>query len=134
MQLDLFKNLPHKIEGSSKVCKKCNILKPISSFRLYRRATGDRNSRDSKCKDCSRHANEVIKKLRAISPTPEGHCECCHVKTDKLVLDHCHDTEVFRGWLCPTCNLGIGVLGDTLEGINNALNYLNKTHKEIINK
>jgi hypothetical protein len=134
MQLDLFKNLPHKIEGSSKVCKKCNILKPISSFRLYRRATGDRNSRDSKCKDCSRHANEVIKKLRAISPTPEGHCECCHIKTDKLVLDHCHDTEVFRGWLCPTCNLGIGVLGDTLKGIKNALNYLNKTHKEIINK
>ena len=134
MQLDLFQNLPHKIEGSSKFCKKCNILKPVNSFRLYRRVTGDRNSRDSKCKDCSRHANNVIKKLRSISPASEGYCECCHAETDKLVLDHCHDTEVFRGWLCPPCNLGIGVLGDTLEGIKNALDYLNKTQKEKVNR
>ena len=127
MQLDLFQDLPHKIEGSSKFCKKCNILKPVNSFRLYRRVTGDRNSRDSKCKDCSRHANDVIKRLRSISPASKGYCECCHAETNKLVLDHCHDTEVFRGWLCPPCNLGIGVLGDTLEGIKNALDYLNKT-------
>ena len=130
MQLDLFETLPYKIEGPSKFCKKCDILKPMNSFRLYRRATGDRNSRDSKCKDCSRHANNVIRRLRAISPAPEGRCECCLVETDKLVLDHCHDTEIFRGWLCPPCNLGIGVLGDTKGDIKKALNYLNKTSRK----
>jgi len=41
-------------------------------------------------------------------------------------LDHCHDTDVFRGWLCHRCNVGIGFLGDTLEGLNKAIAYLEK--------
>ena len=124
MQLELFEIVTEKVEGNYKVCKKCNILKHMRSFRLYRRVTGDRNSRDSKCKDCSRHANDVVTRLRRTAPRPTGRCECCQKVTNKLVLDHCHDTEIFRGWLCPPCNLGIGVLGDTIEGVINALQYL----------
>ena len=129
MQLKLFSELSTEIKGEAKVCTKCNKLQPLSSFRLYRRATGDRNSRDSKCKSCSKHANAVIAKLRITAPVSTGHCECCSKASDRLVLDHCHDTEVFRGWLCPPCNLGIGVLGDTKQGILNALNYLNKQRR-----
>lgn len=125
MQLNLFNNLP--IGSNSKVCAKCNELKPMSYYRLYRRATGDRNSRDSKCKDCSRHSNAVIARLRKTAPKQLGVCECCGKQHDRLVLDHCHDKEVFRGWLCPPCNLGIGMLGDTIKGIKDAVTYLQKT-------
>tara|TARA_R110002110_G_scaffold47550_5_gene142735 strand:+ start:1050 stop:1445 length:396 start_codon:yes stop_codon:yes gene_type:complete len=124
MQLNLFNNLP--AEGESKVCAKCQELKPMASYRLYRRATGDRNSRDSKCKDCSRHSNEVIARLRKVAPKPTGVCECCGKEPERLVLDHCHDKEVFRGWLCPPCNLGIGLLGDNMQGIERVIAYLQK--------
>ena len=39
-------------------------------------------------------------------------------------LDHCHTTNVFRGWLCRPCNMGIGLLGDTLEDLRAAVDYL----------
>ena len=126
MQLELLE-LPKAILGDSKVCKKCKETLPLDSFRLYRRATGDRESRDSKCKKCTREQNYIADKLRKTAPDYKGYCECCGKKEDKPVLDHCHDTETFRGWLCPPCNLGIGTLGDTIKDVENALNYLRKT-------
>ena len=44
-----------------------------------------------------------------------------------LALDHCHETGVFRGWLCAGCNMGIGLLGDNEEGLLKALDYLRRS-------
>ena len=41
-------------------------------------------------------------------------------------VDHCHDTNIIRGFLCSECNTGIGKLGDNEEGVERALNYLKK--------
>lgn len=61
-------------------------------------------------------------------------CECCG--TDQfggpnkvLHLDHDHETKEFRGWLCNSCNLGIGHLGDNLDGILRAAAYLTTAAK-----
>jgi len=55
-------------------------------------------------------------------------CECCGGpppnRTNRLNLDHDHETGEFRGWLCHRCNLGIGWLGDNAEGLVRALKYL----------
>lgn len=55
-------------------------------------------------------------------------CECCGrpSKTQHLALDHCHVSGMFRGWLCKTCNVGIGALGDTAQDVRNALHYLER--------
>lgn len=59
-------------------------------------------------------------------PEPTN-CECCgRTETKALALDHCHTTGAFRGWLCSRCNLAIGKLGDTAEGVKMALEYLNR--------
>ena len=44
--------------------------------------------------------------------------------SDKLVYDHCHETGKFRGILCNKCNVGIGILGDTVDNLRKALAYL----------
>ena len=44
-------------------------------------------------------------------------------------MDHCHKTEKFRGWLCKNCNMAIGKLGDDLDGVMNAVNYLKNYEK-----
>lgn len=56
-------------------------------------------------------------------------CECCGRPPDKrgLALDHCHVSRVFRGWLCFSCNTGIGALGDNVAGLEKAVAYL-KAH------
>lgn len=130
-QGELFRELPNKLEGGdTKVCTQCGIEKNQNSFRLYRRATGDRNSRDSKCKKCQRYNIEITEKVRLTAPPVSSSCDCCGGVFDKLVLDHCHKDEVFRGWLCDRCNRGIGVLGDTLESIEKALRYLRKHNEQ----
>jgi hypothetical protein len=55
-------------------------------------------------------------------PAPAG-CELCG-RSAALHRDHCHETGVFRGWLCCTCNTAIGKLGDNIAGIERALAYL----------
>ena len=55
-------------------------------------------------------------------------CECCDViQKRRLFLDHCHNKQVFRGWLCNTCNISIGGLGDDVEGLRKAIKYLQRT-------
>jgi len=56
-------------------------------------------------------------------PKPEL-CErpgCTHKAT---VVDHCHRTGAFRGWLCKACNTGLGMLGDTIEDVEQLRQYL----------
>lgn len=39
-------------------------------------------------------------------------------------LDHDHITGKFRGWLCRPCNMGLGLLGDTLQDLQASIDYL----------
>lgn len=55
-------------------------------------------------------------------------CELCgKLQKSALHLDHDHLTGEFRGWLCRGCNLGLGMLGDTLESVLRAAVYLRRT-------
>ena len=40
------------------------------------------------------------------------------------VIDHCHTTDKFRGFLCHNCNRGIGVFKDDLKRLHRAVRYL----------
>jgi Recombination endonuclease VII len=54
-------------------------------------------------------------------------CECClDIPKGTLHLDHCHATGKFRGWICMSCNTGIGHLGDHIDAVRKALKYLEK--------
>ena len=52
-------------------------------------------------------------------------CEVCGSEKN-LCYDHCHETMVFRGVLCRCCNQALGKLGDNLEGLKRAVEYLEK--------
>lgn len=71
----------------------------------------------------------ISRKYRGIPeptrPCPKT-CECCGNPPGRiaLVVDHCHTTNIFRGWLCNRCNIGIGALRDNLAGVQKAVVYL----------
>ena len=55
-------------------------------------------------------------------------CECCgRADSRGLNVDHCHGSGRFRGWLCKKCNMAVGLLGDTLEGVNKMVTYMENT-------
>ncbi len=58
-------------------------------------------------------------------PKPDA-CELCSVTGRQMHLDHDHATGRFRGWLCNRCNMAMGVLGDTIEGLQRGIDYLRR--------
>jgi len=41
-------------------------------------------------------------------------------------VDHCHDSLKVRGLLCARCNVGIGLLGDSVDRLREAIAYLQR--------
>jgi Recombination endonuclease VII len=78
----------------------------------------------AKMRDWWRKKNNIPTPTR---PKPKT-CECCDRKLEagKTHLDHDHITGDFRGWLCNRCNLGIGQLGDCIEGLEKGIAYLKR--------
>lgn len=52
-------------------------------------------------------------------------CEVCGETEGKLCLDHCHITLKNRGCLCSRCNLVLGQMEDSVQLLQNMINYLN---------
>lgn len=60
----------------------------------------------------------VVRRSRVDQP-----CALCgSVKAIKL--DHCHDSGALRGWLCHSCNVGLGFLRDDPALLAKAIAYL----------
>ena len=124
-QLELFEDLEEIPEGDTQVCKICQKEKHVSLFYKHR---AFKTGIDNRCKACAKKEQAVLYDLKKRF----GHlktevCDCCGETSNKtLVIDHCHDTLRFRGWLCEQCNHGIGKLGDNLDGVLNAIRYLER--------
>jgi len=82
----------------------------------------------------------ILNQGKKENPKPKNAvCDCCgnpgrktHGKksSDGIVLDHCHDTGTFRGWLCQKCNRGLGCFGDSIQGLELGIKYLNKVKEK----
>jgi hypothetical protein len=56
-----------------------------------------------------------------------GLCALCGQAGVGLCVDHDHETGQIRGLLCGKCNKGLGLFGDSAEGLIRALRYLERT-------
>lgn len=90
--------------------------------------------RRARAKDPERFRQKILRATHKFKgypaptrPKPEF-CECCGGPPGKksMALDHDHVTGKFRGWICHSCNLGIGRPGDTIGGLMRAVTYLEK--------
>lgn len=55
-----------------------------------------------------------------------GRCEICKNKSEKLYVDHNHNTNAVRGLLCANCNAALGMFMEKMEFLENAKKYLEK--------
>jgi len=129
-QRDL-KNIP---PGKTE-CSVCGILKENDQFSFYKNRHTDNGYRlmtNTNCIDCqkirSKERAAIKKKFKNIKPPEFGvPCECCKKPVYRnWQLDHCHKTGEFRGWLCKQCNTGLGNLGDDLQSLLLAVEYLKR--------
>lgn len=123
MQYTLFGELPYNEGVTMRTCKACNEDLPEEEFVRSGYKSDGRPVRAYICITCKAKTINNIRNLRKSSGTPAEMCQCCK-DVPAVVLDHCHTSLVFRGWLCQNCNLGIGKLGDTVVGVQKAIDYL----------
>ena len=140
LKFDLFENIEEKDPEDVRY-KKCTACKEVlPETREYFHVAARHLSQKgiikehlhNKCRPCGSKAFGMQYYLGKIHGHKAfGTCACCRVdskelKGQKLHLDHCHQTEAYRGHLCSSCNRGIGLLGDDIEGVQQAVNYLKK--------
>ena len=80
------------------------------------------------CRACmnfyTKHRFRLTREDRAMLDANKE-CQICG-DTEKLHIDHCHDTNKIRGYLCSTCNHGLGLFYDNVELLEKAIQYLNE--------
>jgi hypothetical protein len=67
---------------------------------------------------------------QANRPKPNK-CEACgKMETEnrlgRIAFDHCHETGLFRGWLCARCNMALGFVRDDINLLEKLAKYLKK--------
>ena len=115
-------------QTSTKLCRICGIEKPLNFFRLANVRDARTEWRRSECIECQNNIHRVRDKLRRDPSTPpkppDGTpCKLCRNPNRKLVFDHCHYSERFRGYICQKCNHGLGSF-ETIEALEQAIEYL----------
>ena len=124
-----------------KPCKICGISQELENFEPARRYA---DGRDTRCRSCRKEEHKA-RKIRRETALKDGSlhegvtcpiCKTTTVMSQKIsptrqaIVDHDHNTGETRGVICSLCNSGLGKLGDTLENITNAYNYMLKHYKE----
>ena len=111
-------------EGVMRVCKRCDETKPLDRFPINNTLPSG-VLRKHTCNDCRSHQGKVRARLHRENTKPtDATCPICKRSGGKIVLDHDHDTDEFRGWLCNDCNNALGKFGDSIDMLRRAINYL----------
>lgn len=116
-------------------CNRCNVLKPRipNNFRPNRRI----------CRECERKESRErsFKLVRGITyaerdlllQEQEGRCKCCSKETSGSKkgwhVDHCHTTGKIRGILCANCNIALGQVNDSVEHLEQLIDYIKETNE-----
>ena len=107
----------------TKICTHCKEEKKLEEFNKHPHGP---MGRDHRCKVCQNNHAKCLREAKKNAPPRPDACDCCGITGKKLVVDHIRDTSTARGWLCNNCNKSIGALGDTLEGVMQAVKYLSR--------
>lgn len=112
-----------------KQCTRCR------EYRLYEDFQKRSTSSDglfATCAECRRFhwksaryniTRDEVRRLESITK-----CQLCGGEIDfrngSHAIDHCHETQVIRGVLCRTCNVGLGALKDSVDLVMAGAEYL----------
>lgn len=111
-----------------KTCSRCSRALPLSSFYKDPRYELGVIGMCIDCKNLWPYGITYLDYLDMLA-AQDSRCVLCgsggrHGHSRPLDVDHCHDTGKLRSLLCGGCNRGLGFFGDTVEGLQRAIDYL----------
>ena len=121
-----------------KICNLCHRILPTDQFQKNQNGKDNRQVRRPSCNDCRKKIDGIgmdpnDKKLWKKPYLEPFTCPIC-IKTtipgltSKVVLNHDHATGKITGWLCDSCNTGLGRFKDSVDVLKSAIYYLEENH------
>lgn len=121
---------------SKKICNICHKLKNTTEFAKNQNAKNNRSVRRPSCKGCRKQLEgvdvskaEKNKWLKSKPVDEPFECPICSKRTiasitSKVVLEHDHRSGKVRGWVCDSCNTGIGRFKDDKKLLTRAIKFI----------
>ncbi len=109
-------------------------LKEKARLYRYRNKNSDRSMKSLLCTSrkyakkygyisCNASIDELLKSYT-------GFCLSCGISeselSERLCMDHNHKTGDFRGWLCRSCNLALGLLKESPDRMSCLIEYIKR--------
>lgn len=119
------------VDGLNRKCRLCYnaYMRDWYSKNTEKHKERMRKSRNVP-RDRAKKYGLTVEQVDAMLEEHNGLCHSCLSKP-AAVIDHCHETNAVRGMLCQECNLGIGLLGDDLESVQKAVEYLSRVVRTV---
>lgn len=134
-----FLNRKQNVKGWT--CNHCGIFKMPNLYHKNGKYPDGTQRHQCWCAECTKEANYKAKlkngwllltkeQYNHLYNQQAGKCAICgtHQKELKRTLhtDHSHETGKIRGLLCFKCNAVLGMMNDSPERLNKAIQYLNR--------
>ena len=125
---------------TKKICNVCHKLKKTTEFAKNQNAKNNRSVRRPSCKDCrvkmegeGMSGTDKLEWLKVKPVNEPFECPVCKKRTiagvtSKLVLEHNHLSGKVGGWICDSCNTGLGRFKDDVELLKSAIDFLKKNY------
>ena len=122
-------------EFPKKICNICHRLLDTTSFARNQNNI-NRPVRRPSCQECRKtlegESPTLKEKQRWLKTKPHlepFECPICGKRTIagvtcNVVIDHNHHTGEIRGWICDSCNTGIGRFKDDVQLLKRAIKYV----------
>lgn len=129
--LDMFFNMSASKDGKGYRCKPCDTL----ARKKWQKDNPEKSSYSARNRRLKFVYGIDVPIYEDMLEKQGGLCAICGCSENRtagerkdwnFAVDHNHNTGKVRGLLCNTCNRGLGMLGDTIERLENALAYLKK--------
>jgi hypothetical protein len=104
-------------------CKKCRTIHTISIYKANP-IVRERSSKAARKCHLKNKYNMIEDDYVKMVENQESKCKICNKFSEKLNIDHCHDTGKVRGLLCWDCNTALGKFKDNINNLLNAIKYL----------
>lgn len=123
-----------QFSGDTKRCSSCREILSLTYFGFNKAKS---MGRACTCKKCLKEHSAKMRVLHAQHNLPANHsCPICLKDAKALYspgmgnktpfrLDHDHVTGAFRGFICDSCNTGMGKFRDDITLLQKAIDYLN---------
>jgi hypothetical protein len=123
-----------------KICNVCHKLKKTTEFAKNQNAKNNRSVRRPSCKTCrvkmegrGVSRENKVKWLKEKPINEPFECPVCKKRTiagvaSKVVLEHNHLTGKIGGWICDSCNTGLGRFKDDVGLLKSGIEFIKRNY------